>query len=162
MTTSQNPGIGRCSRSRPDHRAHGLQHGLLVAEPRILGEDDFHALRRNERARDGADVDAGAELEQRDLGLLALRHAGRGVEGDRVPDDGDLPVGVALPRQEVGGRVRTVDLEAVLADELLHEAEVVQHRAEEEHLLIVPRAPQRSGVSPEGEGAHHMVEQERG
>lgn len=110
----------------PDHRAHGFEHGLLEAQPRILRKDDFYAFRCDERSRDSANVDAGAELHQRDLRLLVLRHAESGVERDRIPDYCDLLVGVALPGEEVGRCVRAIDLEVFLADELVDEAKVVQ------------------------------------
>lgn len=99
-------------------------------------------------------------MEQRDLGLLALRDVEPAVERDRVPDHRDLLVGIALLGQELRRGVCAVDLEAVLADERLHQAEVVQHGAEEQHLFVNLRALHRSGCAAEGVGAHDMVEEE--
>ncbi len=77
------------------------------------GGDDRLALRVGELVIAAAgDVHAGARLHQRDLRAHEFRDAGRGVQGDRVPDRLDIAFGDAVAAQEIARGVGAVHFEA--------------------------------------------------
>jgi len=85
-----------------------------------------------------------------------------GVRSERgiAPMSRDLPVRISLLRQELRRSIGTVNLETVLANEGIDQAQVVQHAAEEEHLIIDLGILQHASRPSETIGSHDVVEEE--
>ena len=49
------------------------------------------------------------------------------MQRDRIPDDGDLTIGIAFSREKIRRRVRPVELEAIRADEWVHQPQIGEH-----------------------------------
>ena len=83
------------------------------------------------------DIDTGADMDQRDLGTLPARDADRGMKRDGVPDD-LAPLGVhSLILEERVGGVGPDHFETLKTSELCGKSQVMQHRREEEKLLVI-------------------------
>src|ERR1700741_412479 len=94
--------------------------------------------------------------------MHVLRNAGRRVQRNRRPNGVDIRSSDALGAQESAGRIRSVDLEALLGAAVLWgKSHVMEHRPRIQELRIEAQVPLLSGQRTEKIYAARVMEEQR-
>lgn len=82
-----------------------------------------------------------AETNERDFRLSAIGDIGGRVQRDRIPNDIDFRLRIAVCMQEPARSIGAIDFEALVCGVMLGQAEIVEQRSEIQQLAIVLHLP---------------------
>lgn len=165
ITTGENVGFDvaeRGLRLLDGAASEGVDDATFEIAAARMRRDDRLALGLGEGVVvDADDVHLHARADERHDWSLVLRDSWRRMERDGVPDVFDESFVDAMTPQERRGRVRSIDLEAVvLAGIGRLKAHVVEHRADVEELRIEDQTAALAGERAEEEDAVRMMVEE--
>src|SRR3954447_4088047 len=114
-----------------------LDEVFLEALARVPGDNFLSQLRRELVEPSSEHIETDARIEERDFRAHVLSDAGRGVQGNGLPDRLHLLFRDVMCGKELTGGIGAIDLEAfVLARELLDETEIVKCRGDVEEFGV--------------------------
>src|SRR5690348_1842341 len=110
---------------------------FLEACARVTGDNFLAHSRRKLVEPFSEHIETDARIEERDFRAHVLSDAGRGVQGNGLPDRLHLLFRDVMCGQELAGGIGAIDLEAfVLAREVLGETEIVKRRGDVEEFGV--------------------------